>query len=244
MATEKSVAPAYASYKSFMTFCNLRRDDEHVTAVVDRTLMGNFSGSTAAELLSALKFLGLITEKGVPTSLYEQYIHADDEPKRKEVLAGALKAAYGFLWNTDGFDLERGTTGQMQEVFRSQGINGSTLARAIGFFLAAAKDAGIKVSGNIKVPALAKGAGRAKPPTPAPLPTDQKREMDLDASAVRTFEIPVPGKSSVKIIVPADFDADDFDMLNTVMNAYIKRWKGYVPKPEAPSASGDEHDLA
>ncbi len=237
MSTEKSAAPAYTSPKSLKTFFDQRREDSHIPLVVDRSLLRNFSGSTANELIASLKFLGLINAAGKPQQSFAEYARADDE-QRKALMAKYLRDKYAFLFDDPEFDLERATSNMVAERFRAQGISGSTLARAISFFLAVAKDSGIKVSSNVNAPAKPASSGngsRAKkeradgqlpsghgtPPAPPPPPPQ-------DEPGTMKFEIPVPNKPSVKVIIPESFDAEDWELLNTVFAAYIKRWKGYA----------------
>lgn len=232
MATDKVAAPTYGSFKTLSAFFNARRDDDHITDVVDRSLMTSFSGSSQHELISGLKFLKMINDKGEPLPIYAQYVKADDDA-RKVLLAQILRAAYPFVFSSPTYNLERATTATTADAFRTQGINGSTLSRAVAFFLAAAKQAGIKVSPNIKAPPLGKSSRPKKEAKAAAANGDGDDDEDDDdladetVTTVRKFEIPIPGKRSVRIIVPGDFDAEDFDMLDTVLKAYIKRWKGF-----------------
>ena len=248
MSGERQVAPVYASYKSFNTFFNARREDGHVTTAVDRSLMSNFSGSTANELLAALKFLKMIDDEGTPQPLYEQYVVADDEA-RKSLLAEAMKVSYPFVF-TPPFNLERGTSAQMAEVFRSQGISGSTLARAISFFLSAAKDVGIKVSPNIKVPTVAKnGTSKSKKeaPPPAPPPAsvvtpDRHDEPSPSPAGAQHFEIPIPINRKVRITIPADWSASDWDLFQTMLSAYITGWKQLTVKAKIEAADQTDEE--
>jgi Family of unknown function (DUF5343) len=235
MAAEKILSPAYVSFKSFKTFFDARREDGHITTVIDRSLMQNFSGSTINELLASLKFLGLMTEKGSPTPHYEQFVVADDE-KRKSLLQEILKPAYGFLYEKENFDLERGTSAQMADIFRSRGVNGSTLSKAIAFFLAAAKDAGIKVSPNIKAPPIVRnGAGKPKkeqhlqpsPATPSaanPAPTNIGTSPPPD-EGYQAFEIPIPIDRKVRLIIPKTWTSADWDLFQSMLKVYIEGWK-------------------
>ncbi len=51
-----------------------------------------------------------------------------------------------------GIDLKRATGSQVHEAFRKKNVQGSTAIKAIAFFLAAAKEAGIEVSKHVKPP--------------------------------------------------------------------------------------------
>lgn len=54
----------------------------------------------------------------------------------------------------------------------------------------------------------------------------QPEPEDVQPDTLR-FEVPVPGKRSVTVIVPNDLDAEDWAMLNVMMSAYIERWKKF-----------------
>lgn len=226
MAADKVPTPAYGSFRSLMTFFDDRREDGHITTVVDRSLMRNFNGSTANELLATLRFLRMIDDKGVPSALYEQYVSADDKA-RKDLLAQALRDSYPFLFN--GFNIERETSARMADVFRTQGISGSTLARAVAFFLAAAKAAGVKVSPNIKPPQLQRNTRPKKAlsaQTSAPQGDDVAEDNeDEGAAGSQSFEIPIPINRKVKILIPQDWSHDDWDLLQTMLKIYIDGWK-------------------
>ncbi len=228
MATDKSPSPAYASFKSLGTYFDQRREDGHITDVVDKTLMNNFSGSTQNELLIAFKFLKLINEKNQPTELYKNYVAADEDG-RKKLMADIIAKSYPFLYSTDGFNLERGTTGQMQDVFRTQGLNGSTLARAIAFFLSAAKYAGIKVSPNIKAPAAQRPRSKKEPkPNGGARGAEddlQDDDDDHDPAGSQVFYIPIPIDRRVKIVIPAVWGPADWDRFTRMLELYVEGWK-------------------
>ena len=60
--------PPYVSYRSFWNF--LDRLQEAIPARIDRSYWGDkFSGSTGAQLMRALRYLGLINDEGIPSPL-------------------------------------------------------------------------------------------------------------------------------------------------------------------------------
>lgn len=147
--------PAYVSYKSFSRFIKGLRDT-HIPTRIDRSFLIGMSGSAQSALQGALLFLGLMDSTEKPTKALEAFILAtghEQGVKLKEMML----LAYPFLF--DGIDLKRSTSGEVQEAFRKQGVSGSTAAKAIAFFLAAAKDAGIEVSKNVKPPSVVRSAG-------------------------------------------------------------------------------------
>ena len=250
MATaEKPQTPAYCSFKSFNTFLDARREDGHVTDVVDRSLMTNFAGSTAGELLAALKYLGMLNDKGAPTELYVRYVPADSET-RVPMLAGAMRAAYPFVFQTEGFNIERATSAQMAEQFRAQGVSGSTLTRAIMFFLAAARQAGIKVSPNIKAPLSTSNYVRRRtpvvppvtsPPAVSPAPTSAV-SSPAPSPDVQVFEIPIPIGRKVTIAIPNQFSAADWELFQTMLTAYVQHWKTQMSDLQKPTTTTETED--
>jgi hypothetical protein len=225
---EKGLTPAYSSQKSLASFFNARRDDGHVTDVVDRSLMRNFAGSTATELLATLKFLKMINENGVPTQIYKDYVIADDD-KRKILMQQILRDSYSFIFNDSSFDVERATADQVAQRFRAQNVSGSTLSRAVAFFLSAAKDAGIKVSPHIKAPPMVKNGGQKSKKEATPTQAAKTNRANLDEEklppGMEVLEIPIPINRKVKLILPSDFKDSDWTIFTTILTAYIDGWK-------------------
>lgn len=236
---DKGVTPAYGSLKTLTSFMNEVRDRGHIPLRVDRGEMPKLSGSAANETIATLRFFGLVSgEKAEPTPLFEQYVMATDED-RKSVLDRMIRKSYSFLFDTDGFDIQRATAHQVHELFRQRGVNGSTLVRAVGLFLSATKEAGIKVSPSIKPPKTASTGARPKKDKKTDIPpTGTPATDDPPPPGVHRFELPIPGKPSVQVLVPDSLDALDWDMLSQMFGIYVNRWKGYKPasqkKEESP----------
>lgn len=240
MATksEKVSTPPLVSATSYASFINELRDHGSVPARIDKTLMGKSSGSQSSAMLATLKYLGQIDDFGKPSEAFKTFVMSTDG-ERKPLMAAILNSQYSFLFTDAEFQIEQATSGQMAEKFRALGISGSTVTKAIAFFLAMAKDSGIKVSAHVKPPTVAKTNGLTRKTTKrkdeeiSAAPDSTELEED---SNVERFEIPIPGKSSVKVIVPGDLDADDWEMLQSMITVYIKRWKGFSVNQEAKQA--------
>jgi len=238
---EKALTPAYGSFKTFTSFVNEVRDTGHIPLRVDRSLMTKLSGSAANETMATLRFLGLISDTAEPTPVFEKYVMATEE-ERKPVMETILQAAYPFLFNKTGFDIKRASGAQVSELFReAASVNGSTLARAISFFLAAAKEAGVQVSPNVRPPPQTSRGGASKPKREkdqkkdtSPLPSESK--INGDPTAVHRFELPIPGKPSVIVLIPKSLDGADWDMFQQMFSIYVNRWKGFK-EPVTPSTS-------
>jgi hypothetical protein len=233
MATEKPLTPAYASPKSLTTFFNDRRKGSD-TDVVDKGLMTNFSGSTQLELMAALKFLRMIDDKGVPQPIYKQYVRATDE-ERKGLWGDIVRNAYPFIFNAPGFDIERATSLTVAERFRQQNISGSTLSRAVSFFLAACKEADIKVADNIKPPPMAP-SGKSRPAVVGA--EGNPTEIVKPPAGHQVFEIPIPIDRKVKIIIPNDWAPADWDRFTKMLALYVEGWKELAPVKAAHKDKG------
>ena len=147
----KTPIPTYVPYKSFTRFINGLREG-HLPSRIDRSILGGMSGSGQSALIGALEFLKLIDAGGKPEPILEELVTlegAEYSAKLKQLLL----ASYGFLF-TDMDLAKRATGSQVHEAFRKQNVQGSTAQKAIAFFLAAAKDAGIEVSRHVKPPSV------------------------------------------------------------------------------------------
>ncbi|MET1476328.1 MULTISPECIES: DUF5343 domain-containing protein [Burkholderia] len=232
---EKLATPPVISYGSFIAFLNKLRDAGTVPARIDKTVMPKASGSQQSGIIAALRFLGFIDDTGKPKDHFKPFVLSDDDA-RKSTLGPILRESYAFLFNDSEFDLSHASTGQMTEKFRELGISGSTLTKTIAFFIPAAKECGIEVSPHVKAPAAPKSNGSRKSPKTTedeqrPSETGGRVPQEDDDQDVERFEIPLPGKQQgAKIIVPKGLDADDWVMLQTMLAAYIKRWKGFTPE--------------
>lgn len=233
---EKAATPGYGSFRTLISFANEIRDDiGHVPLRIDRSQMSKLSGSAATDTISTLRFFGLIAgEKAEPTPLFERFVMAKDDEARKPVLEEMARSAYAFLLNAPGFNIERATAAQVHEIFRSQGVSGSTLVRAVTLFLAVAKEAGIKVSPSVKPPKVTTNGTRSKkerkadaPPPPGGSSGNDNGAQTPPPEGTHRFELPIPGKPSVQVLVPDSLDAADWEMLSQMFGLYVSRWKGY-----------------
>ncbi len=157
---EKSTAsPPYISFRTFLNFIDGLKGQ--VPPVIDRSVMRSMSGSLQAQLLPALRYLGLIDEKGhVLDGKLAQLVDAATREERNMVLSQVLREAYPYIFNSqENFDIETGTYAQLSGLFTKQGPSGDTLRKVENFFLEAAKYAGEKLSPHI----LSSNTGKSKP---------------------------------------------------------------------------------
>ena len=166
MAQNKSnpKPPPYLAYKTFVSVIDFLASSG-LPNRIDKSLFPSQSGAVQGLIIAALEYLDLIDSKGLPTSKLEELV-ATNEVGRPQILEQILRSQYRFIF-TDGFDLEKTTTAQLEEGFRSQGIGGETVRKCMTFFLQACKAAKIRVSPHINTPRKPSpsGSGRAQRPS-------------------------------------------------------------------------------
>jgi Family of unknown function (DUF5343) len=133
-----------AVYVSWTTFNNaIASLTDVLPNRIDKTVFGTAAGGVQAQLLTGLRFLGLITTDGKPTEALRA-LAVKDEAERKKQIAKILKASYPDLF---ALDLAKATPGELREqITKSYGVSGDTTDRAIRFFIAAAEYADIPLS--------------------------------------------------------------------------------------------------
>lgn len=145
--TPTTKPPSSIAYKTVTNFLESFQDSEVPTHIDRSVLPSSMSGGNQAYLVSALKFLGLISNTGVTDEKFHRLVKGNKD-ERAAVWQEILQKSYSFLF-TD-LDIERTTTTIVSARFKEQGISGDSIRKAITFFLFAAKDAGLKVSPHIK----------------------------------------------------------------------------------------------
>lgn len=244
---EKPASPAYTSYRPLILWLNGFREAGHVPMRVDKSHLPKASGSVQAGHIYALRYLKLVDDAGKPLPLFEKFVMTTDD-QRSALLAQMLRDSYRFLFEDPEFDLARASSRMLEEKFRALDIKGSTLLRAIAFFLAAAKDAGIKLAPGLKAPSAPPRTNDRKQAVASRKENDAASgESDSDdddsetagAAGSLKFEIPIPVNRKVKISIPADFDEADWTLLQTMFNAYVARWKG-ISAPAVPVQASKE----
>jgi hypothetical protein len=148
MASQKhqEVAPAYVPWRTFTNFINGLRETG-LPSQINRSVMGNLSYSAQAQLLGGMRSLRLIDDQGKPTPILAQLIEAD-EANQPKIVAKVLGERYGFVF--DHLQLDRATPAEVEKQFKEAGITGSTVVRAVAFFLSGAEAAGIPLSAHLK----------------------------------------------------------------------------------------------
>jgi hypothetical protein len=138
--------PPYTSYRTFKTFIEDLR--EHgVPSRIDRSVLTRFSGVVGTQLMHALRFLGLIEDQGRPTQHLKELVNAHGAAHWPEKFSELLRQVYAPLFS---IDLETATPSHFNETFRKAfPAADAVVQKCVTFFLYAANDAGVKISGRI-----------------------------------------------------------------------------------------------
>jgi hypothetical protein len=147
--SERGLTAPYTAYSSVKTAA--RNMKEHgVPGRFDRSVLTNFSGSVASQIMQAFKFLGLTSDDGVPTPALVALVEAaDSEGKWEAALQPILKKAYAPMFTLDLFTA---SPSQFVQHFRKNYPGADNVSRkSLTFFVNALQDAKIPVSSyNLK----------------------------------------------------------------------------------------------
>ena len=195
--TTEQKLPMYASYATFVTFLDWIGQMQAMPSQIDRSLWeGKFSGSSGAQLISGLRFLGLLNDDR-PTQELEALAKADKEARRvlfKEMLA----RAYGPAIISE---LPRMTPRMLDDALRALGSTDATHRKAVSFFVNTAKNTDIALPMAIQKKARVRtvatrrngtAAGRRtsyKQGEESPPPTPRPPSNSLDALRIRYVEM-------------------------------------------------------
>lgn len=140
--------PPYLAYTTFKNFIDGMRENG-IPARIDRSVMPGQSGGNQKNIISALRFFGLIDPKAAPTSQLRELVESKDE-KRKQALKPLVEEGFSFLF--DGtLDLMTATEAQVHEKLQERsGFQGDTLRKCHSFFVLMAEEAGIPLGKHLK----------------------------------------------------------------------------------------------
>jgi hypothetical protein len=158
MMTEKAdrPLPIYVSYSTFTTFLDWVAEMEVTPTQFDRSLWsGKFAGGTGAQLVTGLRFLGLL-DGVMPTQRLDPLVRATPE-ERKRVVREVLEAAYGSQL-IDG--LKAMTPKMLNDSLTQAGATDATRRKAFSFLVNAAKANDIPIAKGIAKKARSKPSAR------------------------------------------------------------------------------------
>src|ERR1019366_8385979 len=120
-----------------------------VPPVIDASLTRNMSGGVSGALMTTLKFLGLIDQAGRVQAALKALVDAYDTEAWKGEFGKVVQASYKHI--VEGIDLEKATSGQLEDQFKAQGkVEGQMAQKSVRFYLAALSEIGAPLSPHFK----------------------------------------------------------------------------------------------
>lgn len=183
---QEDFKPPYVSFTMLLNVLERMRT-EGVPARVDRSYLGSTSGTTKAQFLAAAKALELLDGDLKPTGTLQSLVSNPDQ--RPGIMREMLTRFYGraVALGTNA------TQQQLEEAFREEyDITGSTVRKALAFYLAAARYAKIELSPHF-TPVRTGGAPtgkkrqRSKAASPPPVAVQMDPMADLRTKYVETL---------------------------------------------------------
>lgn len=172
--------------------------------MIDRSYWGErFSGSNGTQLVTALRFLGLIDSSGRPLTRLIQLVSASGN-QRSEVLKQISYSAYDFLIDRS-FDPQAATYTQLEKVFYEvYNVTGDVARKCVKFFIELGSDAGVPLSPLImKKSRTIRAIGARKKPAAK---EDDRTNRNIPISPTQPR---IPGQITWHEMVLAKFPAFD-----------------------------------
>lgn len=241
-STKTDLSPPYAPFRTVQSLIERMESEGDVPARLDKSYLSNIPWGAKDQLMQACRSLGLIDSNDQPTQLLKDLVHKPDE--RKELFRGLLQRRYPAQLALG----KNATQDQLADAFKAGGTSGSTLTKAVRFYLQAAQYAEVEVSRHFKAPKAESAPrkprsqnGHRKAATrqdedaevqrkPPPLPDDNAPEL------IRNLLRQLPPEGAkwerAKAKVWLTIAESTFDL--------VYRWDDDKPKSRAPKASAPE----
>jgi hypothetical protein len=185
-------------YMSFQGFRNLldRLSTEGLPQVFDGSFFGPTSGSLIAQTRATLRFFDLIDEDKRPTAVFRSMI-ASEEAARIETLRRIAEVKFCDVIAL-GADA---TQGQLAEIFRSTGLNGGSLTKAITFYVGLAEYVGLPISPYFKLGRIriSQASGNSSRRSPRRRKVSSSGESALHSTNPPASALPLEEKKSAYI---------------------------------------------
>ncbi len=169
----KSPSPPYTSFLTFQNFITWL-ETEGIPLKFDRSFWGTkYGGSVGMQLISGLRFLGLLKDD-VPQPQLEEIIKTRQTDERNVLLNKMFRDSY---LKVDFTTLERATPAMLNDMFKAYDLDGSTLRKAVSFFINGCKAYNIPLSNSLKKKA------RNKAPMSGPKPVrklEPERKSEIE----------------------------------------------------------------
>ena len=141
--TVKKLRPPYVPFNSFLSA--IESLEPGIPTKIDRSVWASYSGVIQGQLVASFKFLGLIDEQGIPQKSLHDLVELKES--RKANFGMMLEKAYSDIF---ALNLVKMSPKQLNDKIANYGLTGATRAKALAFFLKAARYADLTLSPLIK----------------------------------------------------------------------------------------------
>lgn len=148
-------SPPYTSFTTLMNTIQRMADEGGVPSRIDRSYLANMPGGVRSTFMASLKSLGLVDDTLAPEPSLIGLVEAD-EKGRKQLMRELVESTYPAALALPTM----ATQSQLEAVFREYGVTGSTVRKAVAFFLAATRYTDIRISPHFKLPKAETGERR------------------------------------------------------------------------------------
>jgi hypothetical protein len=222
----KGPTPPYTSFPSFKTLIATLKENG-LPGRIDRSMLKNFSGGVAGQLLTALRFMGLTDDAGHPTDDLTALVGSYGTDAWPSALASVLQMAYAPLFQ---LRLESASPAQFNDLFRKAfAAEGDTFRKCVTFFLSAAKEAQVPISSYImqnKKPRLGPTKKRAPKVDAKPKPPAPAKDDHVGSGSDHTHHQPAkeqpPEQVLLALLDPESMSADEQQAVWTLL-LYLKK---------------------
>ena len=196
--------PPYTSYRTFKTFIE-DLYEQGVPSRIDRSVLTRFSGVVGTQLMHALRFLGLIDDQGRPTQRLVELVNAHGAGRWSEKLLELLRQEYAPIF---AIGLETATPSHFSEAFRKAfPAADAVVQKCVTFFLYAANDAGVKISGRVLKGRKPRSLAPRRKPAPPPAPA---KEVETGAAQPRPVASRIEDKKPSEVLL-SHLDLNEMD---------------------------------
>jgi hypothetical protein len=216
--------PPYTSYRTFKTF--IQDLHEHgVPSRIDRSVLTRFSGVVGTQLTHALRFLGLIEDDGRPTPRLKELVNAHGSENWPEKLLERLQEEYSPMF---AIDLETATPSHFNEAFRKAfPAADAVVQKCVTFFLYAANDAGVKISGRVLKGRKPRSLTPRRKPAKPVFAHPSVQEIEAGPPQPRPAAPPIEGKKPSEILLmhldPNEMDDEQQTAVWTLLKYFKSR---------------------
>lgn len=149
--------PPYVPYATLVGLLDTKLGANPLPPRIDRGFLDNYAGSVQAMLLATLRTIGLVGDEG---RVLPPLIEATRTPAlRKKILRSWAESFYA---EQQALARQNATAQMLHESFAYQKLAGSTLRKAVVFYLSLVDDVGLEKSPHFKAPRQT-ASGTARP---------------------------------------------------------------------------------